>query len=179
MVRQKESKQKRACATDLDAYGTHLPVLERVFEAVKVRSVLEFGCGNYSTAFFVSRCERVTAIEQQSHAVFEIMGRKYAENDQLTLLYLPGVGRGPEYLREYQGSFDLVFVDGDAESRTHCVNEAFEKTGLIVAHDTEDKRYSWDRVQKPDGWVAIEYTDLTPCTTVWVTDEETAEKLSK
>jgi predicted O-methyltransferase YrrM len=163
----------------MDAYSTHLPILEKIAKIKKLKKVLEFGPGQYSTTFFVDHCKEVMCIEQQNHAVANILYDKYDDEDHkgVVIDYMPGAGRGPAWLRQHKGRFDLIFVDGHGRSRPLCINEAFNHTDIIVAHDTEDLRYSWENVDMPKGWKKIEFTKLTPATTVWTKDPELIKKL--
>jgi hypothetical protein len=45
-----------------DDYGSHLPVFETILSAFKIKTVLEFGSGKYSTPLLVNRCESVLSI---------------------------------------------------------------------------------------------------------------------
>ncbi len=154
----------------LNPYNTHLPILERIFLLKKIKRVFEFGLGIYSTPFFTEKAESVVSIEMQSEDWFNQMNYY---DDNLKVLYRPGGELAIEYLRSDPTVYDLIFVDGHGGTRWKCVNTSFEKGyEIIVAHDTEQKTYEWDRIKMPDGYYKIDMVQYTPWTTVWSTDEK-------
>ena len=50
----------------IDPTATHLPTFEALFAKHKIKKVLEFGCGMFSTKFFVGQGCDVTSIEMQN-----------------------------------------------------------------------------------------------------------------
>jgi len=151
----------------IDAYGTHINVLKDIAKQLKLAYVLEFGAGIYSTDFFLGIGAKVVSIEQQSDAWFEKVKAKHEKNKSFNIMFMYGPGKGPAWLEESRDKFDLIFVDGDSASRWLCVNAAFDKTDIIVAHDTEEKMYSWEKINVPKGWTKVDFKDVKPWTTVW------------
>ena len=156
----------------MNAYGTHLPVLKKLFETADIKTVLEFGPGEYSTDLFVESATTVISIDQQNHAYADMIRKKYKDNKHIEVLYLAGSTRGLDYLKNASGKFDLIFVDGHIDGRWGAVNQAFSKARIIVAHDTESKRYDWKKIVVPKGWHTHVFTDRTPWTTLWTKDRK-------
>jgi len=163
----------------MEAYGTHRPILEKLIEGAAIKTVLEFGTGNFSTDFFIDKVEHLTSIEQQRHNYFQQYEKKFGDRKDFDLKCMMGPGLGADWLRDYDGQFDLIFVDGDAVGRPLAINQAFNKTSIIVAHDTESGIYDWESVEVPEGWQVIEFKEKVPWTTVWTNNSEVVELLNK
>ena len=85
-------------------------------------------------------------------------------------------------LKEIEGNYDLIFIDGPTESRINCLQESVSKglSDLIIAHDTEDFVYRWDKVVFPKGWFKIDIPIYYIHTTVYTSNmkyKEWAESL--
>ena len=159
----------------IDPYSTHLPVLKRIFDVVKVRKVFEFGPGPYSTKFFSERAKDLISIEQSRQGWSEVMQEQYPG---AVFLFEPEWKRAVELLAKTRKEFDLVFVDGAAQGRWACVNAAFDKAEIIVAHDTDAKEmYQWNRVKMPKGWQRFDYAIPMPATSVWTKNKELIKAL--
>ena len=161
MAKKKQQKQ-------VDPYSTHLPTLTAILDAVEIKSVIEFGCGRYSTPLFADRGIDLISVEQQSDAFFKIMEDMYAETKNVCIMYLPGCLRAIEFLSGVDlPGVDLILVDGEQNSRPGLVQAGFDKADIIVGHDTEDGRYRWDTVKPPKGWTVIDIETSKPFTRVW------------
>ena len=132
-----------------------------MLEAHKVKKVLEFGCGLYSTSFFINKGCELTSIEMQN----EDWQRKVQEVFPRADIRL---ALGPDEWRKLKldDRYDLIFVDGHGDSRPECMMWAKDHTDLIIAHDTEHPYYCWDRADMA-GFIKTEYKDNPPWTTVW------------
>lgn len=147
----------------MDPTSTHLPILNRLLAEKKVKDVLEFGCGLFSTKLFIEKGCNVTSIEMQH----EEWATKVKENlPKVDLILALGPMEWVKHVAQLKDRYDLIFVDGHGDSRPECMMWAKARTDLIVAHDTEHSYYCWDRADM-DGWKKTEYKDLTPWTTVW------------
>jgi hypothetical protein len=150
--------------------ATHIPVLEALFKAHKVKTVLEFGVGFHSTLWFAEHAESTHSIEDGSVtwyvetqiAVFEAELDKGWKGQKVPHSHTWLAEHGEEL-----GPWDLIFVDGRRDNRPEVINAAFAHTKCIVAHDTEHAAYGWDRVEMPEGWEPTDHKELTPWTTVW------------
>lgn len=146
----------------LEPTATHLPVLQEIFKTRKIKDVLEFGCGMFSTKFFVESGCNVTSIEMQHKEWFDKVSAEFPDI-KLYLALGPMAWKGIKLFRRY----DLIFVDGHGDSRPDCMMWAKDHTDLIIAHDTEDGYYKWERADM-SGFDKKLYDSLTPTTTVWV-----------
>ena len=131
--------------------GDHLPMLRAIFGLLggRIRNVIEFGPGVYSTPFFLERGCSVFSVEMQSE---EWYNKVSGENPQLTIGFYPGpltfLENSPD-LSWYQ----FAFIDGHIESRPECINACFDACIPIVAtHDYEDPVYGWERVKVPGNY---------------------------
>lgn len=149
----------------MDAYSTHVHVLDMLIKNDNIKNVFEFGCGNFSTILFSKHCNSVTAIEMQNESWYKKMKEEVGNN--VTLLYQPGPTSAIETLDKMQKRFDLIFVDGHGDSRWKAINVASKYTDIIVAHDTETASYRWDLVSLDSNWTKIDYKEYNPWTSVW------------
>ena len=146
----------------LDPTATHLPIWDELFKARKIKTILEFGCGLFSTQKFVDQGCEVTSIEMQHQEWFDRVK-----------LAIPGVNLllalGPFEWRNLplEARYDAIFVDGHGDSRPECLMWAKDHTDLIVSHDTEHGYYGWERADM-SGFKETVHDDLSPWTTVWV-----------
>ena len=163
-------------------YATHLPILLDLFENFTFSKVLEFGCGVFSTPVFTKNCSKVLSIEMGDddlwyrHILKELEGK-----ENLILKYMKDP-TGSLSLKEIEGNYDLIFIDGPTESRINCLQESVSKglSDLIIAHDTEDFVYRWDKVVFPKGWFKIDIPIYYIHTTVYTSNmkyKEWAESL--
>lgn len=152
-----------------ELYSSHLGLLKVLFRAFKIRKVVEFGMGEYSTEFFLSKECRLLSIEQQQEHWFNLCLINYGEYKE----WHPVLWMFPRDIGElkFPEDIDLVFVDGHQGSRHRCVNYFFHKAPLIAAHDWEKtKYYSWHLVEKPDDYHMIEYTEYGKQTVLFIHD---------
>jgi len=157
---------------------SHMTILRKIFKAIDIDTVLEFGTGLISTPFFIDRCKSVVSVEQQDRRFHQMAQVLHEEYQHLLPLLLLGPGRGSEWLASADDVYDLVLVDGHSQARYRDVNEAFSHTEIIVAHDTEDKRYSWEKIVVPEGWQIVECTAAPIHTTVWTKRAEVVDALT-
>jgi hypothetical protein len=139
----------------MDVYATHLPVLNFLRENLpSINKVFEFGCGYNSTPLFLQICDHLTMVEMQSEEWYDKISKEFKRDyrnwDAILAL---GPDKGIEIFKGLKHDFDIVFVDGHGDTRWKCVNEAFKKSSVIVAHDFETSSYQWYRIEKPDNWV--------------------------
>lgn len=145
----------------MEPTATHLPILAKMLDRHEVKKVLEFGCGLFSTKLFIERGCDLISVEMQNedwmHKVHEVFPKA---DIRLAL--------GAEAWRKLglADRYDLIFVDGHADSRPECMMWAKNYTDLIIAHDTEHPYYQWDRADM-SGFRKTEYKDTPPWTTVW------------
>lgn len=146
----------------IDPTATHLTVWQALFDQYPINTVLEFGCGLYSTTEFLKRGCDLTSIEMQSEDWFSSIKREHPKLDLRLSL-------GPmEWMKEpLKDRYDLIFVDGHGDSRPECMMWARDRANIIVAHDTEHPYYGWERANM-DGFIKTVHSGEGPWTTVWV-----------
>lgn len=151
-----------------DLYSTHIALLTRIFENTgKLNNIIEFGMGNYSTELLLSNCNHLISIEMQLEEWFNNMTNKFNNKAWEPVLLL---GSREFYNAELPSGIDLAFIDGHGDTRPECINYMVEKKcPIIVAHDTEEQGYGWDRVTAID-YKTIIFKEYTNWTTVWTTD---------
>ena len=156
----------------MDAYGTHLPILQTISNVISCDSVFEFGMGNFSTKLFAERYKNVIAVEMQEESWYEEVkkGVKSWRSgvDQSHVELLCGIGTKPalDILDSKKGRYSLIFVDGHGGNRWECINKSFGRSDIIVTHDTETAGYNWYLVQKPEDYVWVDIKDYDPWTSV-------------
>lgn len=146
---------------ELDPTATHLPIFDSLFKKYKIKNVLEFGCGMFSTKKFVDEGCTVTSVEMQNKSWFDKVHKELPSVDLILSL-------GPYEWEELQFKprYDLIFVDGHRDSRPECLVWAKDHTDLIVAHDTEHPAYGWGRADM-SGFKVTVHKEMSPWTTVW------------
>lgn len=156
-----DSSAGRVVDAALDPSATHLGAWDYVFDLYPIKTVLEFGCGMYSTPEFVKRGCDVTAIEMQNAAWAERVRNAEPKAD-IQIAIGPFAWRGLKLADWY----DMIFVDGHGDSRPECLEWAKERTNIIVAHDTEHPYYQWSRANM-NGFTETVFNHVSPTTTLW------------
>ena len=133
----------------LNDYATHIPILIGLARLRDVRSVLEFGCGRYSTLTFLNRSafphlERLHSIENDdawAHTIEEAAGNDLRWRLQVVKREIS------ESVAELDlESFDLILIDDSKISEQRCatiraVAAKEPKHPWIVIHDFEFGEY--------------------------------------
>src|SRR6185369_14608287 len=133
----------------LKDYATHIPILIGLARLRKVRSVLEFGCGHYSTLTFLNasafpHLERLHSIENDdswAQTIEEVAGSDLRWRLQLVK------GEISESVAELDlESFDLILIDDSkiSEQRAATIRAVAAKEPKhpwIVIHDFEFGEY--------------------------------------
>lgn len=160
----------------IDLYSTHLEYFKTIFNFKgKLNSIVEFGCGNYSTKFFTENSENTISIEMQSEEWYNKINNDFKNCDNLQLVKLIGPYdflnfKFPEFI-------DLSFVDGHGSSRPECINLMMHlNCPIIVAHDTEEPGYQWYKVED-NNYKKITFNKYTNWTTIWSTDNNLLDYL--
>jgi hypothetical protein len=150
-----------------EQFYSHSNVLKKVISALpRTSRALEFGCGtgeNCSTKLLSDNFLFLTSIEMNSKEWYEKIKSSFELDN---LIYCPGAfeWKKLELLSDF---YSLIFVDGHEDSRWDCVNWAFDRTDIIVVHDTEEKLYQWNKIIMPIGWSRIDVVSERPWSTVF------------
>lgn len=92
-----------------DDYSSHVPIFKWIFSTLKISSVFEFGCGNYSTELFIKNCKVVESVEMQSTEWFNIISNKYRGVPNHTIQCLLGPYAGIEHFNSQNKIWDMVY----------------------------------------------------------------------
>jgi len=133
----------------LKDYATHIPILIGLARLRKVRSVLEFGCGHYSTLTFLNasafpHLERLHSIENDDSWAQTI--EEAARNDLRWRLQLVD-GEISESVADLDlETFDLILIDdsktsGQRAATIRAIAAKGPKRPWIVIHDFEFGEY--------------------------------------
>lgn len=169
--------------------NSHLPVLRAVCSAIEpcllspIKS-LEFGCGDYSTVFFIAfGCEHHaievigTEHDERSREWYQLIKDKFGDKAHISIAIMHDAMHMLADIKP-----DITFVDG-AGYRVECVNKSFAHSSVIIAHDTEAECYGWERVRVPYGWTQLTRgSDVVPdpigeWTTVWTRNDNVINAL--
>jgi hypothetical protein len=141
-----------------DDYGSHLAVLEKIFTVFEVKSVLEFGLGDFSTSFFVTHSRLVVSVEQESREWHEKIKAKI-NSENWHSVFQPDPR---EVFRHFDAAgqrFDLIFSDGLATTRCLVANMAMERNvPLVLLHDAEKIwYYQWNLLDIPANYSRFDF----------------------
>lgn len=143
----KQVECSRFIRHERETYGSHQAVLRRIAEKCEIRSVVEYGCGEYSTLLFLDTgvfkdVTSVDSYDSDNDWMNSIRARAYS--DRLHLHYreldeLPWINPKP--------IADLIFIDCGAEwsngkysydIRARLIHRHKTDSHIVVVHDTED-----------------------------------------
>jgi hypothetical protein len=157
---------------NLDLYSTHMEYLLEIFKKKgKLKNVVEFGTGNYSTKILIENSENALSIEMQSEDWYEKIVTNFKNNKNWTHELKLGPMSWVDV--KFPDFIDLGFVDGHGESRPECINFLMQqKCPVIVTHDTEEPGYGWERVESNDLYNKLTFKKYTNWTTIWSLDIE-------
>ncbi|HEU5132129.1 MAG TPA: class I SAM-dependent methyltransferase [Pyrinomonadaceae bacterium] len=132
----------------LNDYATHIPILIGLSRSRRIRRVLEFGCGHYSTLTFLSRAafpdlERLHSIENDDSWAATI--QESIEDDRWTMQLVNGeIAESVVDLN--LEPFDLILIDDSKTSaqRAATIRAVASKqpqNPWVVIHDFEVDEY--------------------------------------
>jgi hypothetical protein len=158
--------------------STHLPTLQYVLDKIGKCNIFEYGMEMYSTALFDEKAEKLIAVEMQNENWFNKMSQ-YEFKNKPELHCMVGKDPAIEYFKSLELKFDVVFVDGHCETRWKCINEAFGKCDIIIAHDTETASYDWHLVNLPKNYIWLDIKTHNPWTSVITNNKDLIASLCK
>ena len=164
---------------DIDLYSTHLKYLNDIFNIKgKLKNIVEFGTGYYSTELLINNGLDVMSIEMQSEEWYNSVKNKFSYYKNWKCYNLIGAFEFNNI--EYPENIDMSFVDGHGDSRPECINMMMEKNcPIIVAHDTEEPGYRWDKVKNDLGYDKLDFKEYVNWTTLWTKDKYLLDQLKK
>lgn len=118
--------------------SSHLPILMELLNKFKIKTVLEFGPGLYSTKLFIDNEKKLTSIEMESIAWFNFVSEELfkGKNKEIKILFDKNFDLNSLKDKKY----DLVFVDGD--DRIEPTKLAFQISNIVIVHDTQ---HQWSK----------------------------------
>ena len=163
-------------------HASHLPVLELLFQHAQIKNVFEYGCGNFSTNFFITHAESVTSVEMNKIRWYEEIKNNLA-SDKLTILFKQGQ-EAIDYFNGLDKKFDLVFIDGDGRSRKDCTQNTMKKSDIIAVHDIDLtwrrwRNRGWLKLEVPDNYKIITMNLDYPAVTIYTTNDALFTELKK
>lgn len=164
---------------NLDPYSTHLPILTEIAKHIPTTLALEYGMGDFSTPFLAKNFDKVISIETQDEKWFQKVQEKYGVQNPNMKLLCSLDGNEFQHFHRESSFYSLVLCDGRGDRRFDCINLAFGKAGVIVAHDTEETGYQWNRVLMPvnGDFVWLDVTEYVPWTSVITENKELIHEL--
>jgi predicted O-methyltransferase YrrM len=156
-----------------EPYKTHVPVLIKIAQSLRPRSIAEFGMGNFSTSIFLDRelfpsVERLTSFEDDP-GWFSMIVQKHSQDLRFEPILVSGsVWKAALKLRA--SDYDLVFVDDSKHARDRVrtllalrMARGITKGPVIVVHDVNEPRYRAATLFFPNRTY---FSDLCPQTGV-------------
>ena len=157
--------------------STHREYLEEIFKIKgKVGTILEFGMGDFSSGLLIENGNKVVSIEMQNKSWYDKITNNFSDRDNWTGI----LSLGPHSYRTITlpEKVDLAFVDGHGKSRFDCINDMMDRNcAIIVAHDTQQPTYHWDRVREEKKYKKVTFKKYSVWTTMWTTDGELYDKI--
>jgi hypothetical protein len=118
--------------------------------------IFEYGSGK-STLWFGKHAGEVVAVDRVPHC-YETCARELEEHGINNVEYVlkadknggPDIAGYSKLIHEYEGQFDLVFVDG--HFRKECIEECYEKARYAVFMDNTDAPHYQDAYNIMKSW---------------------------
>ena len=132
-------------------FGSHIPILRKLFYHFDIKRILEFGMGDFSTTFFLDHDpELLVSLEMND----EWLAKCQTKHPNHHCLRLEGSDMN-DYLEKTPAEhFDLIFIDGPQGDRWRQLDIAWtgHKSKFVVAHDRTCATLEYHRVQRPPEW---------------------------
>ncbi len=140
-----------------ESTSSHVPILRKAVEILSPKSVLEFGCGQFSTLMFLDMGIEVTVIDEPGdwfNWIAPLVPRAHNGIDEA----------------DTDQEFKLVFVDGSRRSRRPAIEWSLERDDVqtIIYHDADDPTYNWPKTM-PKRWHRTTYRHRTGRETCMIT----------
>lgn len=131
-------------------YATHLPILVGLARSVTVRSVLELGCGHYSTLTFLNRDvfpDLQSLDSYETDPVWAATIKASIDTDSRSTLNLVDGLIADSLAQTDLEAYDLILVDDseNADERTKTIRTLVDRRPrrpIVVLHDFEVPAYA-------------------------------------
>jgi|LakMenEpi03Aug12_release.lakeMendotaPanAssembly.Ray.scaffolds.fasta_scaffold1364609_1 hypothetical protein len=149
---------------------TQLPIIEFITSNIECDRAFEFGMNLFTTNLLSDRFKNVISVESDQNWYDEM--KKEQLPDHVDLQISLEKKSAIDILNSVNGKLSCVIVDGNEDNRWECVNASFEKTDVIIAHDTETHSYKWNLIEKPKDFLWIDIKQYNPWTSVLTTNKD-------
>ena len=154
-----------------------IPVLDFLFCITPIRLVLEFGMGQGSTPYFLSKGVELHSVEDDP----AWMGQwKQKDNLKHKTWLRPLDKMADLFDTDFKAlPYDLILVDSKPVSRVNITHKSFQKARIIVLHDTQRKEPSFgcDNIKIDKAYDFVEFTFNPAWTKVLSDDKDILERL--
>ena len=138
--------------------GTHIPILLGLSRIFEIKSVIEFGCSQYSTPIFLNHfphLEKLTSIDNKKDYLASL-----EDDKRLEKMFVEGV-LSP--IVADMDNYDLVFVDDSDPSRPDTISEVIKhfENSVLVFHDADYITYKLAMQSAPNLTVFDTYNPPT------------------
>ena len=124
--------------------GSHLPVLWEASKLLDIKSVVELGCGYFSTMCFLNRDFFPNLQSLYSHEVSEEwisrVGKFIKKKDVHRWNPINATKKNNK-IKKIKKKVDLFFVDGDKEHRLFVLREKYNLADIYIVHDINVDKY--------------------------------------
>lgn len=130
-------------------YATHLPILIGLARAFEIKSVLELGCGEYSTPTFLNKLVFPSLIALESFETDQVwldqISTSVVDDERFSGRLVSGSMRQAIQRADLE-SYDLIFVDDSTNSEERAstivaISNRQPKRAVVVIHDFEIQAY--------------------------------------
>jgi hypothetical protein len=149
---------------------TQLPIIEFITSNIECDRAFEFGMNLFTTNLLSDRFKNVISVESDQNWYDEM--KKEQLPDHVDLQISLEKKSAIDILNSVNGKLSCVIVDGNEDDRWECINASFEKTDVIIAHDTETHSYKWNLIEKPKDFLWIDIKQYNPWTSVLTTNKD-------
>jgi hypothetical protein len=164
----------------MNGYGSHLPILEVVYEHIPRGQALEFGCGLRSTPWLLNHFATLMSVETDIKWIAETV-EHIEEKPRRRWNYMI-MGDELEYFFEALDHVDLVLVDGANIKMRRTIAQTVLCLGMakvLVLHDSEQPCFGYNQLMIPDGWTLVQCKHGMPWTAVLTKDPALIADLKK
>jgi len=129
---------------NIQRHGTHVPILRAISHNFCIRTVVEFGCGLFSSKTFLNRkyfpyLKNLYSYEVNQKWIDKI--RVVVDNDDRWAPIL--ISKNEEDLNNHKyPEADCVFIDGEDGHRLYILENFYDMANLMIIHDSKTKTYN-------------------------------------
>lgn len=158
--------------SDREGHASHLEILEMIHAVEPISKVLEYGCGRYSTPWFVENCDYVRSVE---------LAQKWLDIAAEQIVVKKAIWKPEACSTEYDSllevckeKWSVALIDGARYYDRHAVAQCLISTGAVrtvICHDAERCEYLWNTIALPNQYYALRIEGAQPWTLIISTDD--------